>query len=204
MQIILDNLGKRFNREWIFRRVNDQFESGKTYAVTGPNGSGKSTLLQVIAGAATLSEGKIVYTSEAGVLKDEDVYNHISIAAPYLELPEEMSGKEMIEFHASFKKMKLSADELLRMSGLSASANKRIRSYSSGMKQRLKLALAFFTKAAVIFLDEPLTNLDEDGTALYNQWRKEYSAERIIFIGSNDPREYEGADAIISVSDYKA
>ncbi|MEO6452673.1 MAG: ATP-binding cassette domain-containing protein, partial [Ginsengibacter sp.] len=138
MKISLQNLGKRFNREWIFRHFNYEFISGRSYAITGPNGSGKSTLLQVICGATTLSEGKVVF----GKIKDEDFYKHISIAAPYLELVEEMTLSEFLKFHASLKKWlpTVTIKEIISVIELENSADKQIRYFSSGMKQRVKLA----------------------------------------------------------------
>lgn len=128
MKITLTNAGKRFNRDWIFRHVNYEFVTGHSYAITGPNGSGKSTFLQVIAGAMGLSEGDIKYelTVDSLQLTDgkessnkslstvnrqrstenlptESVYQSLAIAAPYLELIEEMTLSEFLEFHRKFK-----------------------------------------------------------------------------------------------------
>jgi ABC-type multidrug transport system ATPase subunit len=99
MRISLTDAGKRYNREWIFRHLDQSFHTGLSYAITGPNGSGKSTLLQVIAGSTALSEGMIDMEN----VKDEEHYQHVSIAAPYLELIEEMSGLEFLQFHSGFK-----------------------------------------------------------------------------------------------------
>src|SRR5688572_13920722 len=103
MQISLSDTGKRFNREWIFRRFSYQFNPGERYAITGANGSGKSTLLQVLAGAVTSSEGTITYDIGGKHVEGADVYNHFSIAAPYLELIEEMTLLEFLNFHRKFK-----------------------------------------------------------------------------------------------------
>ncbi|HQU56137.1 MAG TPA: ABC transporter ATP-binding protein, partial [Chitinophagaceae bacterium] len=91
MTISLSDAGKRYNREWIFRHFNYQFDAGKTYAITGANGSGKSTLLQVINGSMYANEGKINYTIDGKKCPAETVYKTISICAPYLELIEEMT-----------------------------------------------------------------------------------------------------------------
>ena len=166
MHISLNNVGKRFNREWIFRHCSYEFAVGKTYAITGSNGSGKSTLLQVISGSLTHNEGTIKcidagymildkkadqsstqqpISSIQHPLTDDEIYQRLSIAAPYLELVEEMSAKEMLEFHAGFKQLVLPITEILQIVGLEKATHKQIRYYSSGMKQRLKLAQAFFS-----------------------------------------------------------
>jgi ABC-type multidrug transport system ATPase subunit len=104
MTISLSDLGKRFNRDWIFRRLTYEFSAGNSYALIGPNGSGKSTLLQVIGGALFFNEGTIRYTNTAQQeIKDELVFKQVAIAAPYLELIEEMTGQELLDFHQTFK-----------------------------------------------------------------------------------------------------
>jgi ABC-type multidrug transport system ATPase subunit len=205
MQIILNNVGKRFNREWIFRHCNYQFVSGKSYAITGANGSGKSTLLQVIAGSLTYNEGIIEIKNEEQSTINEQLYSHISIAAPYLELVEEMSAKEMLHFHAEFKPLinSVSIDEILQTVGLQNAANKQIRYYSSGMKQRLKLAQAFFSNTPILLLDEPTTNLDADGIALYHQLISNYTKGKLVIVSSNDKQEYEFCEEVVGIGDYK-
>ena len=184
MNISLQNTGKRFNREWIFRKFNYEFLQGKSYAITGANGSGKSTLLQIIAGATMHSEGEIKYqqqtTDNKSETANEKSYQQISIAAPYVELIEEMTAKEFLQFHSSFKTVIKSFTEILATVGLEKAADKQIRYYSSGMKQRLKLAQAFFSNTSVLLLDEPTTNLDEDGIAIYKKLWKENTTNRLV------------------------
>ena len=200
MQITLTNTGKRYNREWIFRHLDYEFFPGKTYAITGPNGSGKSTLLQVIAGAIQQSEGEIKYNDPASGI---EAYKSISIATPYLELIEEMTATEFLSFHSTFKKLTKSIPEMLAELNLENAANKQIRYFSSGMKQRLKLAQAFFSTNPVLLLDEPTTNLDADGIELYHQLINKYAGEKLLIISSNDKEEYSFCEEVISISDYK-
>ncbi len=202
MKITLQNLGKRYNREWIFRHIEYEFIVGKKYAITGSNGSGKSTLLQVIAGSLMHNEGSVEMHS-GQLLPNEQHYQHISIATPYLELIEEMTALEMLSFHSTFKQLILPAAEILQIVNLQASANKQIRYYSSGMKQRLKLALAFFSKTPILLLDEPTTNLDEDGIALYHQLIKNYTTNKLVIVCSNDKQEYSFCEEVLEVGRYK-
>ncbi len=199
MKISLLNLGKRFNREWIFRHFNYHFISGKSYAITGPNGSGKSTLLQVICGASTLSEGNIVYED----FKYDDIYKCISIAAPYLELIEEMTLNEFLHFHNGLKKWlpSVSIKKITSIIQLEKAADKQIRYFSSGMKQRVKLAQAIFSNVPVILLDEPVTNLDREGIFLYKNLVNDYCKNRLLIVSSNDKEEYDFCDEVIDMKE---
>jgi ABC-type multidrug transport system ATPase subunit len=191
MRILLTDAGKRYNREWIFRHVHQEFKTGESYAITGPNGSGKSTLLQLIAGAILPSEGTLEMLHHEP-LKPEDHFRHISIAAPYLELVEEMTALEFLQFHAAFKPFLdgLTPAAVAERVGLSHAAGKQIRQYSSGMKQRLKLAQCILTDTAFVLLDEPCTNLDQPGIELYLSLVREYAGNRCVIISSNDMAEY--------------
>lgn len=209
MTISLTNTGKRYNREWIFRHCSYIFTSGKSYAITGPNGSGKSTLLQVIAGATLHNEGTVEYQATGNkqwAINNEQHYKNISIAAPYLELVEEMTAKEMLAFHSKFKSLiqSLSIEEMLKIVGLESAANKQIRYFSSGMKQRLKLAQAFFSNTPVLLLDEPTTNLDADGTALYQTLISNYTKDKLVIVSSNVKEEYGFCEEVIEIGNYKS
>jgi ABC-type multidrug transport system ATPase subunit len=205
MKINLRNVGKRFKREWIFRHLDHQFISGVSYAITGPNGSGKSTLLQIIGGATTLSEGDISYDNNGRSVATENVYKNISIAAPYLELIEEMTVTEFLSFHGSMKAFirGFSIAEIIDAIGLHASANKEIRFYSSGMKQRVKLAQAIFSDVSLILLDEPCTNLDEEGIGLYKRLINDYCKDRLILVSSNDKNEYDFCREVLDIRTVK-
>jgi len=204
MKITLSDAGKRFNREWIFRHFDYQFSSSNAYAITGPNGSGKSTLLQFIAGALMPTEGRLIYQN-AGNEPVTEYYRLLSIAAPYLETIEEMTATEFLRFHQSFKPLLpgVAIPDILERIGLQPAAHKQIRYYSSGMKQRIKLAQAFFTDTPVILLDEPTTNLDAAGSALYHELIREYCHEKLVIVSSNDPLEYSFCETVINMSDLK-
>ena len=205
MEIKLINTGKRFNLEWIFRHFNYQFSSGNSYAITGSNGSGKSTLLQIIAGAVTHSEGSIVYnnSSSSEEIDAQKIYQHISIATPYLELIEEMTAFEFLNFHQTFKPLSEEIKMILEEAGLSNATHKQIRYYSSGMKQRLKLAQAFFSKTDILLLDEPCTNLDSAGINLYHTLIEKHAGNRLVIVSSNDKIEHEFCKEKISIEDFK-
>jgi len=201
MQISLAQACKRFNKEWIFKNLDFQFEAGKHYALIGNNGSGKSTLLQIIAGYSGLTKGSINWSP----FDANNIYEQISFAAPYLELVEEFTATEQFEFQAQFKPIQkdLSTEKILKLIGLKNAAHKQIRYYSSGMKQRLKLALAIFSECPILLLDEPCSNLDKEGYALYDTLIKDYAMHKLIIIGSNDPAEYHFCKTQVNLMDYK-
>src|SRR5580698_701319 len=205
MKITLIDAGKRFNRDWIFRHLNYEFLPRQHYAITGPNGSGKSTLLQVIAGAIGISEGGIRYVAPDSDIAADHAYRYLSLSAPYLDLIEEMTATEFLRFHHAFKPFlpSLSIPGILTAVGLGAAAGKQIRFFSSGMKQRIKLAQALFSDTPVVLLDEPTTNLDAEGIALYQRLIREYRTGRLVIVSSNDPQEYAFCEKVINIRDYK-
>lgn len=190
--IELQNCGKRFNRNWIFKNLNFSFSSGNAYAILGPNGSGKSTLLQCIAGYMAISQGDIKFDN-GNPIAEEQKYQYLSLASPFLELVEEFTLKETLAFHFKMKKLAhlSSTNEIVEVLGLEHSLNKQLKFYSSGMKQRVKIALAIFSDTPVLMLDEPCTNFDEKAIAWYQDLIEKYTANRLILVASNQPHEYE-------------
>lgn len=205
MRINLTKLGKRFNRDWIFRNLDFQFEDGKHYAITGPNGSGKSTLLQIISGSSIFNEGNVKYYENENILNPEKIFQKLSFSAPYLEMVEEMTLTEFFSFHHNMKGWlpNLTTDEIILLANLNNAAHKQIRYYSSGMKQRVKLAQAIFSNVPIVLLDEPLTNLDEEGVALYYDLIEKYCKNRLLIVSSNDKKEYSFCEQIIDIRKYK-
>lgn len=204
MNISLNSVGRRFNKEWIFRNLSTEFTSGNSYAILGPNGSGKSTLLSVLTGSLSPSEGEISF-SDTKEIPVENIYSYISLAAPYLELVETFTLKESIDFHFKFKNFApgLDSKKLITILGLEKAANKEIKYFSSGMKQRTKLALACCTDTPILFLDEPTSNLDVQGINWYRELIENFGKDRLTIIGSNQIQEYDFCTNQIQISDYK-
>ena len=205
MTIRLSDAGKRFNREWIFRNASLEFTAPISYAITGPNGSGKSTLLQTIGGLLQTSEGSVSYANRAINIPSEKAYQYISFCAPYLETVEEMTLTEFFHFHSSFKPFipGFTAQSIIAAMGLESAAHKQIRHYSSGMKQRVKLAQAIFSDVPVVLLDEPCTNLDASGIELYQSLVAKYCSNRMVIVSSNDLAEYAFCTEVISINQFK-
>ncbi|PRD51379.1 ABC transporter ATP-binding protein [Sphingobacterium gobiense] len=207
MNITLHDLGRRYNSEWIFRHIDYTFSCGKKYAVLGPNGSGKSTLLKVISGSLAPSEGKIAYESiDAQSISPENIYQQLTLAAPYMELIEELTLKELIVFHFKFKGYLpgFDLDEVVRTLHLEKALDKEIRFFSSGMKQRVKLALACCADSGIVLLDEPMSNLDVEGEEWYlSLIERTIGTARILIIGSNQEKEYDFCDEQINMISFK-
>lgn len=192
MKINAKNLSKRFNRDWIFKDFTFQFSSPNTYALLGPNGSGKSTLLQVLWGQMLPSQGSVAYEIDGNEIPLTEIYKHISIATPYMDLIDEFTLSEMVKFHFRFKAIRnnKTIDELLEIFELRKAKDKTIANFSSGMRQRLKLGLAFYSQADILFLDEPTTNLDKKSIDWYQLNREQLPHETMVLIASNQEHEY--------------
>lgn len=205
MLITTTGLGKRFQRDWIFRGLSRAFRPGSATAVLGPNGAGKSTLLNTISGQLLPTEGTLAYSLAGQAVAVEDLPQHLAYAAPYLELLEELTLLELLQFHTRFKPLRrgVSHEQLLALMYLEKSKNQLIREFSSGMKQRLKLALALYADAPLLLLDEPTTNLDATGVAWYQEHVQATRAGRTLLLSSNVPAEYAFCDEQLTVTEFQ-
>lgn len=206
MSIHLENIGKRFNREWIFRGVNHTFESGKSYAILGSNGSGKSTLLQVAAGYARPTEGKVTGKLDGEITSGENLFKEVSLATPYLGLYEEFFLEELLAFHFKFKRIRdtLTLANLPEILKLDHALNRPLKQFSSGMKQRVRLGLALLSDTPYLFLDEPTSNLDATGKKWYQSMIETYGKNRMIVVCSNhQEEEIFFCETRLEVGDYK-
>lgn len=207
MKVVLNKISKKYNREIIFKGVDYTFESGTAYVIKGSNGSGKSTLLRVISGSTFASSGTLEYRDDKNqLIPAEKHYSHISIASPYFELIEEYHLKEFVDFYCKFKTLRNNIDskKLIEICYLENSSRKQIKFFSSGMKQRLRLALAILSDTSFLLLDEPVSNLDEKGIEWYGNLMKEHAKDRIVVVCSNNiQKEHFFCSHEIIMEDYK-
>jgi ABC-type multidrug transport system ATPase subunit len=206
MNITLTNIGKRYNFDWIFRKVTYEFTDENNYVILGANGSGKSTLLQVIAGNIIPSEGTIRYQHATKTIPEEHIYKHVSIASPYLELLEDFTLAEAIDFHAQFKPIinKLTTKQVITLLQLEKSADKQLKYFSSGMKQRVRLALAILSDTRLLLLDEPTSNLDKEAIKWYQGLVDQFKQDRLIIVCSNQQeQEYTFCNKQLRIEDFK-
>ena len=193
MKILCKGLGRHYNFRWVFRHLDFEFSAGTAYAVIGPNGSGKSTLAQLVASSLSPSEGSIDYHLNGAILKDDRIYRYLGIAAPYIEMIEEFSVRELIKFHTRFKHLidGVDTDDMIEHMGLSEFYDHPVNQLSSGMKQRIRLFLAMCTQVPLVLLDEPFTNLDKEGISWFTELAGRYKKDRLLIICSNRREEYE-------------
>lgn len=201
MQIDLKNIGKKFGKQWIFRQVDLMFEKGKSYAILGANGSGKSTLLQVISGFIVPSEGDVNFSNGSAIAK-EKMFKEVACAAPYMEIYDELNLKETLEFQGKFKAFYCSIDEVIE--DLDLPTDKAISTFSSGMRQKVKLALALYADVPVLLLDEPTSNLDANAKKWYSEKVSELIREKLVIVCSNyQELEYSFAREHIKIENFK-
>lgn len=205
MKLVLNNIGKKFPPDWIFKNIDFQFNEGQKYALIGPNGSGKSTLLKILSGHLTPSQGKLLPFLNDTLIPLDQLYKYISFAAPYMDLIEEFTLEESIEFHAQFKpfRNKMKVRDFMEILKLQKSANKPLKFFSSGMKQRVKLGLALFSDVPLVLLDEPTTNLDVEGADWYSEGINSLPKNTLLIVASNTPSDYESFDHKLFIKDYK-
>ena len=226
LSISLNNIGKKFNREWIFRNLNLDILPNDKLVILGGNGSGKSTLLQVISGFVAVNEGSIVVSHQSLEENKSEINNansdnyreqtvsnqkilnpkFISFASPYIQLIEDFTLVEIIEHTALFKPFvdKLSTEKIIDSIELSHAKQKYIKQFSSGMKQRLKLGLAILADTPILLLDEPVSNLDKNTIEWYKNLISTYSVYRTVIVASNAiADEYFFCNKQLNVMDFK-
>lgn len=206
LSIQVNKLGKKFNREWIFRELSCTIAAGSKLVILGSNGSGKSTLLQVLSGFVTPNEGEMIYRLGEQTIAVEKIKDHVAFASPYLQLIEEFTLRELIDHARTFKSFRenMPTGAIIERMELNAAAAKPIKQFSSGMKQRLKLGLAFLSDTPLLLLDEPVSNLDKNAIAWYKSLVADYTAGRTVLVCSNAiPDEHFFCDAELRVSDFK-
>lgn len=188
VQIALHNAGRRFGRGWVLKHLQATLTSQTPTAITGPNGSGKSTLLKMLSGFLMPDEGMLKWSVNDVELPEEEVYRHIALAAPYLELPETLSPLELLPI--IFKLVPridgMTPKDFMEFTGLEVPTDRVLSAYSSGMKQRFKLALAFTADTHILLLDEPLSHLDAQGVLWYKEKLPLISQNRLLVVASNE------------------
>ena len=200
--IDVQGLSKRFNRRTIFKEVSFKVSIGEVFAVTGRNGSGKSTLVKILAGLLGPTKGDIAYTHGNNPLESQHLYRHLGLVAPYLRLYEEFSARENLKFFCSIRGIPFDVsamNELLERLNLPTDRNDPIAAYSSGMMQRMRFAFALLHDPAFLLLDEPTSNLDDDGKSTVYDIVRESRESRCIMIATNDAEDFALCDKHYSV-----
>jgi ABC-type multidrug transport system ATPase subunit len=193
MKLHLNNIGKRYNYNWIFKNINVALQSPSLVAIKGANGSGKTTLMSILSGYQAPSEGEIIWMNDDENKIDADkIFQQVTWCSPATELPEEFTLAEIIQFQNKFKPWinGINSTQILAITKLQAQANQPISALSTGMKQRLKIALAVLADVPLVLLDEPTSNLDDWGINWYQSLIQKYANHRIIIIASNMQHDF--------------
>lgn len=201
--IILKDCGKSFNRHWLFRNLNTTFHSGEKWAILGANGSGKSTLGLLLSGQLTPTEGCIEHIHHQVSVQLKNLHTLVSLTSPALELNEDLNTKEVFALHQKLKPLQTEkgSEIFASMAGFdSKTMQKPIGTFSSGMKQRVKLALATMSDTPLLILDEPFTNLDKAGEHFFHSLLEKFGQNRLLMIASNREEEYAVCDRQINLS----
>jgi len=200
MEIILEDIGKRFTTGWVFRGINQHIHSGNRLAITGRNGSGKSTLLQIICGYLTATDGKVTYTYDREVITRDNIFKQLAISAAYSELDEELTALELFRHYRHFKKFLIDDESaFLDLVDLQAEKAKQVQYYSSGMKQRLSLALAMAMDVPLLILDEPTSFLDSTKRDWFHEVLSIYGKNKTVIIASNEAGDIKSCDQVIDL-----
>lgn len=206
MELLLDTCGRRYGRDWIFRNLSTRIHSGSHGIFVGSNGSGKSTLLQVCSGFLSPSEGEIQFHLQGRSIAIDQAYHHLSLAAPYLDLFDDLSLEESIDFHRRFQALRnnIRTSDVIERCELGAHAKKQVKHFSSGMRQRLRLGLAILSDTSLLCLDEPTSNLDRSAIAWYRNLLQDECAERTVLVSTNhNADDYLRTDFTIDLADLK-
>jgi heme exporter protein A len=194
-------LTKKFDRKIIFENVNFELTRKSSVAITGKNGSGKSTLIKIIANLLTQSSGELNLFSEGKKVKKEIVYRYIGFVSPYLNLYDEFTGAENLKIASAIRGISGdNADSALKRVGLFERRHDLLKIYSSGMKQRLKIAFSILHDPLILLLDEPTSNLDLEGVSVVDDIAGEYKKDRILIIATNDAHEKSLCDSEINLN----
>lgn len=195
------NLSRKFDRRPIFKNVNFELRPGSATAITGRNGSGKSTLIKIIANLLIQSSGTIDLYDNSEKIKKESVYRYMGFVSPYLNLYDEFSGYENLKIISDIRGSGHgNIDNVLKRVGLYNRRDDLLKIYSSGMKQRLKIAFAILHDPQILLLDEPTSNLDLEGISVVDDIANEYKKDRVLIIATNDAHERSLCDREISIN----
>ncbi len=202
-----EQIGKRFGRRILFKRLSLEVKPREAIAITGSNGSGKSTLVQVLAGIQRPTKGTVTLLRDGTPLANEKRMQHVGLVAPYLNVYEGFSAYENLAFIAKARQIEhaeVKMDAILERVGLGGRGDDLVSTYSSGMKQRVRFAVALLPEPPLLFLDEPTSNLDEKGIAMVHRVIDAHRAGNgLLIVATNDAEEAARCDRSICVEDFR-
>ena len=203
MRLSAKNISKDFAERTIFKKLTFEAESGTCLAILGPNGSGKTTLMRILSHLILPTSGTIRYFEGDTSIPPEQIFQHIGFLGPYLELYQDLSAMENLRFFSKIRGMNNFEPrifELMEHFGLKGREDDAVKTYSSGMKQRLKYVFALLHEPQILFVDEPRSNLDEKGIDLVYEVLQAFRKKRLLIMATNDTEDLKLADMRVQVN----
>ena len=194
LKLEIDKLAKWFGQRKIFEDINLTLEIGQSAAIIGPNGSGKTTLLRLIMGLSYPTRGEVIFSEDGKKLDFDGYRKRMALVSPYLSLYDALTGLENLRFFAKVDGRAVSNDEMnevLEKVGLGGRGEDFVGAYSTGMKQRLKYAVALLKDPAIFLVDEPSANLDESGKNIARGIIRAKKKDSLLILATNEKEEYE-------------
>ncbi len=201
VRIEFDGVGKRYDERVVLRGVSGGVGPGRVLAITGPNGSGKSTLVAILCGLVRPTRGVVRHVAAGREVEREVWRRHLGVVAPAMSVYEELDAMENLRFYSRVRGLdeaQARCRSCLAEVGLDPDRTTLARGFSTGMLQRLKIAQAMLHDPAVLFLDEPGSNLDPAGHDWLEGWVRLLADEgRTVVLATNDRREMAwGTDSV--------
>ncbi|NOX88236.1 MAG: ABC transporter ATP-binding protein [Calditrichaeota bacterium] len=202
MKLIAEQIVKRFGTHLILRNINFEVRSGSSLVITGANGSGKTTLVKILSNLIAPTRGRVIYQNEKGSIPRDHMYRFIGLVGPYLQLYQELTAQENLVFFARMREVSDYENRiafLMERLGLKGREKDPVKAYSSGMQQRLKYVCALLHEPEILFIDEPRSNLDQQGVDTVYEILSEQKKDKILVVATNDREDLRLADQIIKV-----
>ncbi len=196
-KIVGTRITQTFNNRTVLSDFSFQIKSGKSIVFTGPNGSGKTTLIRIICNLLPPSSGNVKYFYAETEVASKDLYSKIGLVGPYLQLYNNLTALENYSFFARIRGLQVEISHfksLMKMVGLSGREFDELRTYSSGMLQRMKYVCALLHQPEVLVLDEPTSNLDKAGSEIVYRIMEKQKENGILIIATNEPGEIKFGD----------
>jgi len=204
--LIAESINKTFGRRLIFKDINFKLNSSTIFGISGPNGSGKSTLVKIIANIIFPSSGKLIHNLNGSEIKPEKLHNHIGLVSPYLVLYDEFTAYENLNYFSEIRGIPFNKERVVDLLNKFLLFNRKddlVKTYSSGMKQRFKFIFALMHSPQLIILDEPTSNLDDEGKEVVYELVKEEGRKNIVIVASNEKNDLSMCEKIIDLNIYK-
>ncbi len=202
-----ESLKKEFNRRVIFDAISFSLHEGESFVIAGRNGSGKSTLVKILCGLLSPTRGSVRVNVEGKEVAPDLLFRYIGLISPHFNMYEEFSGIENLTLFGKIRGLENNivhdAEELLRQFNIFERRNDEVRTYSSGMKQRLKFAAALLHRPEILVMDEPTSNLDEEGIATVRFVMEQQRQRGILIIATNEKDDLKYADSILNLDEQR-